>query len=966
MDELQLTGTPFGTTYKRTTSRPMDSSEIFDTIEDARVYAKNTDKIYVPYPGQIISVRGGAVYKLVIDSEMSDDSAEGFYHCKLDIIGGNNDNDDRYVRKDIAETVQKLMTFLEGINVKGMATLEEITLLRDIVSQNFAKGSTGFGIYRDESGNYHLDIDFVDIRKKLTAEEIQVQRSYYVGGKQWITPGSGIVCTSVEDTGPAYRCHFKATDADGREVKCLFQTGDYALCETFNLNKQVGGALGNHYYWRLVAGVGADYIDLSKSECGVGSDAPVAGDEIVQLGNESDESRQGAVCHDAMTAGGPYIRIYKGITDPHLPEPKIDLNPTKSRIIAQLISEATGKDVDTVLDEMKTDIKLVKDQTDRSYIIWIENYDPTLSNKPASDWDTNALKVMHEQDMFYNKDTGYGWRFEKVGDVWAWNNITDQQTLRALELIKEKCKVFVLQPTANDAYSVGDMWVNATYSDANVSYKNDSLVCKIAKSKGVAFSISHWEPSSTATTAYLENLGDQILIAVSNADDGIEAAKELARQGISDAYDAAQDALDALGIARGAQGAADENTAAIQVTKDSISALVEGIHFDASGNITNIDTSGLVTTDDFNVLLSKKVNFDSGGHITNISTSGLVTEAGFAQMFSEKAFADGYVKRAEISTFITEDDAGRLISNAVIRADQIDLTGKVTISMLANDLKGSLDGKADASGLGDLAYKDAVEKASLGSTVISGGYLLTSLINVDELVVKHISGGTGDFTGTVNMLDGSMGGFTISNNSIRSAENAYDGGSGVNGYSGSSFALYAGGYSSAFLCFKSSQKWVGIGLNCLPAGTQQAMGRFEDSESDDYTFSKTGLYISISGAPTYDDPGFHGNSALYIPKGHISGYRRRLRRVNSSMTLSVMDSILICKNAGEITVTLPSGAEDGQEFWLISVNRKRVNVVAPSGDTITASGETFSTDRWHVYVYDAFSRLWLYSYMNYN
>ena len=108
---------------------------------------------------------------------------------------------------------------------------------------------------------------------------------------------------------------------------------------------------------------------------------------------------------------------------------------------------------------------------------------------------------------------------------------------------------------------------------------------------------------------------------------------------------------------------------------------MQGIHINASGNITNIDTSGLVTTDDFNVLLSKKVNFDSGGHITNISTSGLVTESSFAQMFSEKAYADGYVKRAEISTFITEDQAGRLISNAVISAEQIRFNGNI----VAND-----------------------------------------------------------------------------------------------------------------------------------------------------------------------------------------------------------------------------------------------------------------------------------------
>ena len=55
MDELKLTGTPFSTTYKRTTSRPMDSSEIFETIDAATMYAQNANKTHVPYPGQILS-----------------------------------------------------------------------------------------------------------------------------------------------------------------------------------------------------------------------------------------------------------------------------------------------------------------------------------------------------------------------------------------------------------------------------------------------------------------------------------------------------------------------------------------------------------------------------------------------------------------------------------------------------------------------------------------------------------------------------------------------------------------------------------------------------------------------------------------------------------------------------------------------------------------------------------------------
>ena len=677
---LDIKGSSFAGRYKRVNGYSIDSTDVWETLEEARVYARNTDtEPYVPYAGQVVSViENGTIYKLVKDDTIPE--TDGKKHFKLAIIGSNNDNDDRYVRKDIAETIEKLMTFLEGINAKGTSTLEQIKLVGDILSSNFATGSTGFGIYKDEQGNYHLDIDFVDIRKRLNVESLQVNQATYVGGKQYNS--DGIICNKVEDKGTFWRCCFRTTDAEGRIIYNPFVVDDLANCETFNLKS------GNHYYWRAVVGIGDDFIDLSKSDCISGSDDPLAGDSIVHLGNKTDPERQGTILWDSVTPGGPYIRIYKGINSYTMPEPLIDLNTVLSEISAKFINQATGKDIDDTINDLQTDMDLVREQTDKEYTLWFFDYDPTLENLPASEWTIDELKTMHEQDMFYNRLTGHGYRFEKDGSSWSWNDITDHLTLKALEDASKaqdtadgKRRVFVSQPKDSDVYDIGDMWANATYSGEGISYKNDSLVCITAKAKGTTFSIKHWQPSSTATTAYLENLGDRILAAVTDSEEGIEAAKRLANQGISDAYDAAQDALNALGIARGAQETADKNTAVIQVTKDSIAALVEGIHFDNSGNITNINTSGLVTNDDFNVLLSKKITFDAEGHVSNISTSGLVTESGFTQLFTEHAEADGYVKRAEISTFITEDDAGRLISNAVISADQIRFNGNI----IAND-----------------------------------------------------------------------------------------------------------------------------------------------------------------------------------------------------------------------------------------------------------------------------------------
>ena len=883
-------GTPFGTTYKRTSSRPLDSSEIPDSLEQARIYAKNANCEDVPYPGQVITVNGKA-YILKIDPDMPDDSEKGFFHCTLDPLGGNTDNDDRYVRRDVAETIEKLMTFLEGINVKGTATLAEITLLKDLVSKNFAAGSTGFGITQDSDGNYHLDIDFVDIRKKLNVNEIQVQQSTYIGGKQYNTNG-GIICNKVEDKGDAYRCYFKTTDSEGRTVRNTFEVGDFAISETFALKT------GTTFYWRYVSGCGDDYIELSKTNCASGSDVPSVGDNIVQLGNETDPARQGAIVWDSVTAGGPYIRVYKGISSYTMPEPLIDLNTVLSEITAKFKSEATGKDIDDILDETQTNLDLIKEQTDKEYTLWFFDYDPTLENLPASDWTTDELKTMHEQDMFYNRLSGHGYRFEKDGSSWSWNDITDHLTLKALEDASKaqdtadgKRRVFVSQPKDSDAYDIGDMWANATYSGEGISYKNDSLVCITAKAAGTAFSIKHWQPSSTATTAYLENLGDRILAVVTDSEEGIEAAKRLANQGISDAYDAAQEALNALGIARDAQETADKNTAVIQVTKDSIAALVEGIHFDNYGNITNINTSGLVTTDDFNVLLSKKITFDAEGHVSNISTSGLVTEASFTHLFSEQAAADGYVKKAYIDLFVTENENGTFQSNAIVSADKIDFKGG-TVKIAADNID----------------FEGADFKLSADNINFEGADFKVGANNISLEGYVTDNNGFSINNGYMITTGGKIGGFEIDRTGLSNYDN-----------------------SDAFICIETQKTRISMGEtytatrkavlgNGLPgiAGFETA-SMFQASGSDENIAVK----INAFGSTQFDQT--KGGRANYA----IAAAGGCLWKLSSSDDIWCMPGVLGCfeisttRNGNDVTYGINKRWGNGINITGISLNSSR-------------------------------------------
>lgn len=218
---------------------------------------------------------------------------------------------DHFLRKDKPDTAKEFITFLKGW-----------------YGGNFTQGSTGAGLWQDEQGAWHLELDYAHFRRKLTAEEIEVQKTTHIGGKLMQT-AAGMSCIKVEEYNDFWRCYMRTKDADGRIIYNQFKEKDQALVETFNLEKQADGKLGNHYLWRLVVSVGTDYIDLSKSVCALESDAPLVGDDIVQLGYQgTDEpNRQNAQILAGAGTGSPYIRQYVGINNFILPEEYTRIKP---------------------------------------------------------------------------------------------------------------------------------------------------------------------------------------------------------------------------------------------------------------------------------------------------------------------------------------------------------------------------------------------------------------------------------------------------------------------------------------------------------------------------------------------------------------------------------------------------------------------------------------------------------------
>lgn len=227
--------------------------------------------------------------------------------------------DKRYARKELDVT--------DSIDAKWQST-----------GYNADPLGTGWRLGLDDDGLSSLTVDRLYVRYKAVFDALEIRRLSQVGGVLVLSPAGGTI-TSVEEAqvylntltlkdadGKAlkdadgktltvldessltgvWRCRLRTTDGE-RQITNDFAVGDLVQCRTFNL------ATGQRFYWRRCVGVGADYIDLSKTDCATGSDTPLAADEIATFGNALDASRQNAISIAAYGDGSPSITLYQGI-----------------------------------------------------------------------------------------------------------------------------------------------------------------------------------------------------------------------------------------------------------------------------------------------------------------------------------------------------------------------------------------------------------------------------------------------------------------------------------------------------------------------------------------------------------------------------------------------------------------------------------------------------------------------------
>lgn len=185
-----------------------------------------------------------------------------------------------FLRKDVSDTASGLITFLRGWQSKG-----------------FAAGMTGAGVGTVNGSELHADKLLA--RKYIEVLSLVVSQMFWRGGRQVLSP-AGLKVSRVEAVAGGWRLYMETEDGQKNE----FTVGAQARCNNYGTSQR--------YWWRLVTAVGADYIEVSETDCDAGSVVPAVGDEVVQLGHRTDPHQQWAVM-DSSFSDDAGRTIYAGI-----------------------------------------------------------------------------------------------------------------------------------------------------------------------------------------------------------------------------------------------------------------------------------------------------------------------------------------------------------------------------------------------------------------------------------------------------------------------------------------------------------------------------------------------------------------------------------------------------------------------------------------------------------------------------
>lgn len=260
----------------------------------------------------------------------------------------------------------------------------------------------------------------------------------------------------------------------------------------------------------------------------------------------------------------------------------------------------------------KDALSALQNVADNAIESWRGTGVPTLTNKPASDWTTDAKRKKHSGDLYYDKATGKAYRFgSDDGKTYTWELNQDTDVTKALaDASRAQTSANNAQASAtaaNTAAGKAQSTANTAVSNAATA-KNaaDAAQSSANKAQGDVDKLKIDIPATYATESSLTQTAESITA-------NVESVKATANSAVT-AASKAQQTADGISanLTKNYQTKSQADTiyatkASLKATSDSISAEVTKAQGTADGAVTAA-SKAQQTADAVTLNLSKNYN----------------------------------------------------------------------------------------------------------------------------------------------------------------------------------------------------------------------------------------------------------------------------------------------------------------------------------------------------------------------
>lgn len=728
------------------------------------------------------------------------------------------DLDKRYLRKDINDEAageiifdKKIGSsiFLDGMDGKGWeikadgsGIMEALKVRSDIYAGNkigsisFAPGFTGWGTEIDiptATGTF----DNIFVRKTFTAYEIVYSQIYGLGGNQIVSDINKI--GRVERLSDRWRCYMD--DMDGLMLMNL-REGDGVRIQRRN------GITSTKYIFGRCIGISSDYFDVAYPLI-EGTGEPEAGDFAMRWGNDRDTTRQGLIYLTSADQGAPFIAVYDGITG-------VSTQDTLKAQIGNLSMIRTKNG--TQLKGYGAYLNGIYIENSSIYLdngMTVEQQFSVMNGELRSEIEGVRNDMSLESgnilvNSTFGKDTNY-WRSENevhfinVGGDLLWiggafysekREVADiyrdgeRNVLRLLGTTIYQSNANMKGDKAAGTYSYAFFYKVMRRGVLTVGFQGQELYESLTLEPSDEYvklsKVGKWDGTGDfrigftgeiliyGVSLFNDRLADAVIKLETRILQTEEYIKLLATKDYVDSetgkiYEKYTGELSVMATeiaARVTHTEFDTETAAIR--REVSSALtvqdgkISGISTDVNNIQNTIDTAGWINTTQGNALFAAK-SLENGDNIISyinqtattttikaerIDLVGAVTFSMFntdlqstingkanSSALGDLAYED-YITKGMMSTALQSELNGKVSEGAL---GTLAYASSISKNDLAYSLLTEFNGKANSSSLKALAYLDKVEQAQLGATIISGGHIITSLIDTDAIYANMAS-----------------------------------------------------------------------------------------------------------------------------------------------------------------------------------------------------------------------------------